>query len=614
MTLIPFVNKGLIALAVVGAGLFLPTGAIAAAGAAAAPAAFHLTAISFPSDPPGIVRSAPGGGRVLTPALLYTPASGANPLGPALVILDQGPGSHPLEAGQATRFAAERLAAQGYTVLSLYSGQERGYSLTPFKDTAWALRGALDYLEVMGHERFALLGQGYGAIAVANYLSTQPDVLIDNGGEKRVKAVVLLNPLTELRNYPRSDLGERYEALLAKAEASVASGRGTYPAGRTLEPGHGAGALYDPWLLNGPYIAPAEGFLDYWGPKAAERNALLLTQLALPTLVMAGQRDNTVSLEKLRALKTSAALDLKVYPSGDARWTALEQTATADIAAWLARQDLAPAPKVLMQALDVTAANDRLLQGIRYAPGDARLAKLARSRPTVLLLHGRTGDTLQSSTHWMGWRLAQQGFEVIAPGLRISGGAGIQASTLAEVSDDIGRWIVASHAKRVVLAGHSNGGIWLSNYLSLHAKDRRVVGTIFYAPTRDGPAWERDGAEAAQYAAKVKDAQEAVARGDGLRTTIGLLSAQAFLDFSGPASRATHTDRVKDYSLPGIAFIGARDPLMSADFVELFKRNYAGALTLVRYENGSHGFRESKDRLIADTRDWLLREFNGPTR
>ena len=208
-----------------------------------------LQVVNFPSDPPDHMRKFPGGGRILAPGLLFTPAAGGNPQGPAIVLLDQGPGAHPMEPGQVTRFAAERLAALGYTVLSLYSGLERGYSLTPFADSAWAIRGALDYLEASGHEQFVLGGQGYGAIAVAHYLATQPDTLLDNGGEKRVKAVLLLNPLTELRQYPRADLLQRYEERVAQANQSMAAGRGGYP---DLSPGHPPLGAYDPWLLAGP--------------------------------------------------------------------------------------------------------------------------------------------------------------------------------------------------------------------------------------------------------------------------------------------------------------------------------------------------------------------------
>ena len=54
---------------------------------------------------------------------------------------------------------------------------------------------------------------------------------------------------------------------------------------------------------------------------------------------------------------------------------------------------------------------------------------------------------------------------------------------------------------------------------------------------------------------------------------------------------------------------GAKDPLMSADFVAEFARAYRGPLAQVRYDNGSHGLRENKDRVILDTAAWLKKTF-----
>ncbi|QGN55865.1 S9 family peptidase [Novosphingobium sp. Gsoil 351] len=198
----------------------------------------RMEVIQLTGDPPGHVREAPGGGRILAPGVLYTPAGGGNPHGPAIVMLDGGPGEHTLGHDQITRFAAERLAAQGYTVLSLYGYQERSFPLIPFADTIWPIDTALTWLENAGYEDFALAGQGYGALAAAQYLATHPDTLLDNGGQKRVRALILYNPLTNLRKYPRAMLdGGGYDAKVARAEASVASGRGLIP--ENLEPGQG---------------------------------------------------------------------------------------------------------------------------------------------------------------------------------------------------------------------------------------------------------------------------------------------------------------------------------------------------------------------------------------
>ena len=585
----------------IGLSAALLAAAVALPALAAPPAAaFRLDVLELPADPPGHVREAPGGGRVLASGLLYTPASGANVHGPAIVMLDTGPGSHPLEQGQATRFAAERLAARGYTVLSLYGFQERGYPLIAFPDNNWSIKAALDYLEMSGYQDFVLAGQGYGAIAAAQYLATQPDLSLDNGAEKRVKAIVLINPLTDVRAYPRIDFGKRgYDAKVAVARASVASGRGLYPT--NLEPGQGASTATDPWLAAGPYAQPAEAFLAYWGPEAQARNVALLGKVTLPGVALISGRDAATS----DRVKTGGRLDVVRFGDDAGQFAGIEDKASATIADWLGKHGLGIRPRVTITTLDVTTGGGRILQGVEYSTdGDHR-------KPVIMLLSGRAADTIQSSTHWIGWRLAQQGYTVIAPGMRISGATGFNSSTLAEVKEDVGHWVDKAQAlgwNRIVLAGHSNGGIWLSNYIA-RTRDKRVVGTIYIAPTRDSPSYTKTHEPAGQYDAEVAEARAAVADGRGMDDVIGLMSAQAFLDNNGPDAGTVHTARVREFDLPGLSITGNRDGLMTPDFVREFSAAYKGKLDTIRYENGTHGLRENKDRMAADIATWMGRTF-----
>ena len=149
---------------------------------------------------------APGGGRDLTPAVLFTPKAGANAYGPAIVMLDGGLGSNPGRSDEPTRFAAERMAAKGYTVLSLYSHMERGYPLNRLEQTRYDIAAALDFLERMGFEHFGLVGRSYGADAVANYLATDPDASLATPDQRRVLAAVLFDPVTDVRKFVGSGL------------------------------------------------------------------------------------------------------------------------------------------------------------------------------------------------------------------------------------------------------------------------------------------------------------------------------------------------------------------------------------------------------------------------
>lgn len=562
----------------------------------------HMEILQLLADPPGRMIEAPGGGRVTTPAALFTPEGGANIHGPAIIMLSTGPGAHPLEAGQASRFAAERLAARGYTVLSVYGKLEHDFPTVPFNDAIWPLKAALDYLELSGYEDFAVVGQDYGAIVAAQYLATQPDTLIDNGGEKRVKAVVLINPVTNLRAFPRAGLiGADYDARVAAAQASVKSGRGLYP--KSLEPGQGAAPATDAWVGNGVFVQPAEGFMELWSPAAQARNIAALGKLQVPGLALISDKAAWASAP----LVSATPLETIRFDNDSGSFVGQEDRVADTIANWLGKHGLGIRPRVRETVLDVTTSGGRILQGIRYAPA----GPVDPQRPLVILIAGRVGDTIQSSTHWLGWRLAQKGYVAIAPGMRISGVAGFQSSRLTETVEDIGHWVdkaSAMGARRVVLGGHSNGGIWLSNYIA-QTHDKRVVGTIYIAPTRDSPSYARNHSPPGQYERDVAIARAAQAAGRDMDVAIGLMSARAFLDNNGPDAGTVHTAKVAMFDLPGISFTGGHDPLMSPDFVAAFGKAYKGKLEAVRYENGSHGFRENKNRIVADMAAWLARTF-----
>lgn len=565
-------------------------------------APFHIDVLQLESDPPEKVRSAPGGGRTLAPALLYTPAKGANPYGPAIVILDNGPGSHPLGHDQAARFMAESLASAGYTVLSPYTGQERNFPTVPFADNRWAVKNAIDYLEHAGYEDIVLAGQGYGAMVAADYLKALPDKSLDNGPERRVKALILLNPALQPSGYPgfgpTTDLAAR-EALARK---EVADGTGLFPA--ALEPGHNVARQQADWILQGRYSMPAEGWLQYWGSEARARNSALVRGLPVPTLVVSGAGAAMAPADEVKALAGPHS-DVILLPGATNDLSGQAATVNGRVASWLAAHDLAPRPAVRTHATDLTLADGTQLYGLVYEPA----TPVPANRPVLVLISGRTGDTLESSTQWMGWRFAQQGYRVLAPSNRISGVTGVQTETMAHTREDIGHWIdgFAGPRQRVVLLGHSNGGIWISDYVAT-THDPRVAGMIYVAPTVDAQTYKRKQVGDAEY--ERLDAAAYRARAEGHPDTMfGLESAVAFSELYGSKAGTEHSQRVREFTLPGIAFAGGKDPLMSDWFLDRFTHAYRGKLELVRYPDGTHGFRESKDRLTNDAVRWLHATF-----
>jgi pimeloyl-ACP methyl ester carboxylesterase len=572
---------------------------------AAAPAApvvtpgkdVHVEVVQLESDPPEKIKQAPGGGRTLAPAMLYTPASGANTFGPAIVMLDEGPGSHPLAKNQASRFAAERLAAQGYTVLSLYTGQERNFPTVPFGDNKWAIASALAFLEHAGYEDFAIAAQGYGALVAADYLKSEPDRSLDNGPERRVKGLILINPVLDVKGFPAFGDTRDYAARTTLARRELADGTGKYLT--SLEPGHGTEGNQADWIRQGNFVSPAEAWLQYWSPEADARNAQLLKGLPVPVLVLAGDKAPTTpaaAIPGITGTSTKVATMAGVIDPA---------AVTEDMAAWLKAEGLGIRPKVRITTADIATDGGAPLFGMVYEPEGG----VDPAKPVILLIHGRSGDTLQSSTHWMGWRFAQAGYKAIAPSLRISGSTGIETRTMADVEKDIGHWVDAAQemgATRVVLTGHSNGGIWISNYVA-DTHDKRIAGMVYIAPTVDAAEFQKRLVGEKAYKVDNDRAYAAIAKGRGLDEVMGLNTAVSYAELYGSKASTVHSAVVGKFDLPGIAFTGGKDALMQDWFVERFEKGYRGKLTLMRYPDATHGFRESKDRLIDDAAGWIAK-------
>ena len=593
---------------------------------AAAPAAFatpgrasatfpgpqvRMEVIDLPSAPPGQMAEAPGGGVVTTPAALFNPASGENAYGPAVVMIGEGPDFNPMREGDPARFAAAALAARGYTVLSLYTHLVRGYSLFPFEATGAQIDAALYFLEQRGHAGLILAGKGYGAVAAADYLKTHSDKAIDSPGEKRVKALLLFSPLTELRAYPRADLDRPgYAAEAEAAKASVERGTGRYPAGNTLEVGSTLTGKADSWMASGPFNGPPESFQSYWSLDAERRNLDALAAVKVPTLVLGAGKDPTYSEAHLRTVMHTVPLEVERFPDAGLLFPPDAQAkSSADAASWLARRGLGPKPAVTEAVIDATMADGRTLPAVVYAPAAGADPK----RPAILFLHGRTEDPLQSSGHWVATRLAQKGYVVFTVETRASGAAGFASALLTDVADDIGRWsarIGGFGYGKLVAVGHSNGGIYISTYMA-KSHDPRIEGVVFMAPTVNEREHtiQRDGA--AKVDRDLAEAKAAIDRGEGLTHMIGYMTSRVYWDANRPGTISTHTERIREYSVPTLSIVGSTDALFqNTDFLDRFIGGQKPSLAkLIRLSGGTHGMRESKDAVAADIDGWIRETF-----
>jgi pimeloyl-ACP methyl ester carboxylesterase len=592
-------------------GCFLPAATHAAPSAGGD---IGIQIVSLSADPPGHMLMAPGGGREVTPAVLFTPPGGANPYGPGIVMLDNGLGSNPGRSDEPTRFAAERLARMGYTVLSLYSHLERGYALNEFGQTRYDIAAALDLMEHMGFEDLVLSGKGYGAVAIANYLSVADDAALSTPDTRRVKAVVLFDPLTDVRRYEGSKLdGADYDAKVAVAAKAVADKSGLIPS--DVEPGYHPSQEQAAWIAAGRYFMPAQAFLSYFGPEAERRNLSVLSKLPIPTLALVNAGDPSSSATTLDRLKPAAETTLHVTqePVGDFDAPAMQTRLTNDMAAWLAKQGLGVRPRVITSFASIRAADGQIFTGVLYRPADGG----DKDRPAFIMHHGLSEDAIHSSTHWLGWRLAQDGYAALGVANHSSGvGGAVMSGNLAAVADDTKRWAdwMSDHGyKRLILQGHSMGGIQISNYMSL-THDPRVVGMVYMAPTLDEVRNARETLGLKVYDQQVQEAEAAIKAGEAdthMMSQNKLRTAGRFLDSSGPDSRSVHTQRIKEFNTPMLVIAGAKDPLMTRDpkFIDTFVHNHPGPSEVHWLENGSHGMKESKDRVTAYIAAWAQTMF-----
>lgn len=560
-------------------------------------------------------------------SVMYTPLRGDNRYGPALVFVDEGPGSHPENPLTASRFAAQRLAAKGYTTLSILTRMNRGYMTDRFEDSAIDIKVAIDWLEANGHEDIILVGHGIGAMAISYYLNAYPDANADLPGGKRVKAAVFFAPPSD---HFRLETGladdAAYQRAIASAQAAVAAGKGGGP-DLSADPDKSKGLAPDPVIAHYPYLTSSASFLNYQGPEANTRLTVSIARQTIPILMLGGTSDAWLPAGRLQALKAAAVASPRVdtihYEGVGHSFEGAFDRSADDVARWLGAIGLGVKPYITTEVVATRAANGEYLPGTLYTPADG----VDPAKPAILLQHGMMGDNLQSAAQWLAWRLAQSGYAVLAPNVRWASPRGFQQSTVIEAGEDVGAWIdflETRGMKRVVLEGHSLGGVMVSGYMA-RSQDPRAVGLIFLAPTRDLSRYASDGMGQPAYDKLVKEARDAVKRGAGNSHVINYKQyvadgapgqrfgvqqfARPWLGFAGPGPNGSNTIQVSRISAPGLIFWGTSDALMTADFIDEMKAAYKGKVDVVTIDKGSHAFRESKQLVSDRTVDWLKRTY-----
>jgi dienelactone hydrolase len=577
--------------------------ALSAAATAQAPPALPAREVLLLYTPDGVQLS----------ALLSYPASGFNAAAPAVIHIADGPGLPLIAAAGPARFLAEDLAQRGYGNLALETRLTERYAFSRFDESITDIKTAIDALAARGITRVVLAGTGLGAAQAARYAGQAADA--------RVRGLILLAPGEDLAVSLANRLGtQRSTELVDTATRALESGeRGFVDLG------------------DGIIFTPA-AFLDWFRPGTGTATTENLANVNVPLLLAAGGSDPLNPRTRLDRLKAAAFLSsgavVKTYVGAGGDLSSARDQLLADVVAWLAGIGLTSPPPVRTQVLDVKSADGTVLTGILYTPA----ANPPGSRPSFILAHGWTSDVMRSTAHWLGLRLAQRGYAVLAVRHRHSGFRGAVRGRFEDVLPDLAAWTdlmaARSHA-RIVGIGHSVGTLWLSHYLAT-TKDARLKGLIYLAPQRDLPTHARTAMGEDLYARTVLEAQEAVRDGKGgthliqapfpraiyddddrqpmfiSAPTSGVTYyyADAFLSYWGPESKAVHTRLVKDLKVPLLALGGARDPFMQGAWLIRFTEAAGPASQFVFYGGpggAPHSFEGFETRVTDDIVTWVAK-------
>jgi len=549
---------------------------------------------------------------VTLPTVLTYPASGVNTGGAAILHLPDGPGLSAVQPTGASRAVATGLARLGYTSLNLEPRYVQSYAFSRFDDGVNDIRAAVDMLQVRGFSSIVLAGHGLGSLLAARYMTETAD--------GRVKAVAAFAPSADLAEAWRAAMGEeKYWDTVDAASKAVTTG--------------GRGSFID--LGDGLIFTPAS-FLDWYGPTAKTSLTANMAGIDKPLFLVAGDADKSVPKGRLERLKSVAFLsrgtEVKYYPGAGHDLAGARDQLVADMGAWLGRLNLAPPPRILMTLVDATAKDGTPLAGVLYTPA----AGADRARPAILIAHGWTSDIMRSTPHWLGQRLAQRGYTVLAFQTRASGFRGVVKGKLEDVPLDIAAWVNFMSARghtNLVAAGHSTGALWFSYYLS-ETKDARLKAAVYLAPMRDMPAHARAAMGEDRYARAVLEAGEAVRDGMGATRLINTPFPQAtyeddprqpmflsvpgsgftyyyadsFLSYWGPNSKAVHTKLVANAPIPMLALGGSRDPLMQGAYLIQFAQAVGERGTYIFYggQTGApNSFEGYETRVTDDIITWL---------
>ncbi len=533
------------------------------------------------------------------PAMLMHPSSGMNTHNPGVVIHHGGPGGHPARGCCAPRWAGEHLARLGYTVVSPLSRHSSGrsagtYRSEPFETATLDIKAAVDFLAQIGAQDIILAGHSLGSIRITRYMIDTQD--------NRVKAMVHYAPTRDLPEWMQANMGrDRYLDVVDRHSQLVSEGRGDQIIYEVYEPSYPA-----PPGGESASLQTARNWLNWWGPAAQTRNTVWQADIKVPLLLLSGDEDTFVTMPYLEELKAAAVnaplVDLRWYEGGVGHlFQGARATASKDTSDWLIDIGLGPRPAITTRFVDTQTATGRERSGVFYAP----TIGMGLGKTAFMVVYGYGGDIMWSSNHWLCVRLAQAGHACLA-GQTSGSGTNIIRATLESEMPDFAAWadwLESEGYDKIVMAGHSWGGIRITRYLNT-SKDSRVKGMIYLAPTANAPTWAEKGFGKDAYDELVAQAEAAVAAGDGNRVLVNKSFrspppapqgparprpqvAASFLSHWGPNANTVHTKEMRNIKVPVLAIAGNLDPFVDLPYLKEFARAAGGKAEYHWYDDGA---------------------------
>jgi pimeloyl-ACP methyl ester carboxylesterase len=449
---------------------------------------------------------------------------------------------------------------------------------------------AVDYLQTNGFTEIFLLGEEVGAWSALRYMAKHRDM--------RVRGITLIDPVPNLPDWLSASVGsEIYTDALRRA-------------GVAARQGAGMDFRIDLFSDKGPTVTQQAGaFLAWWNPMAETRLSKCIEDSATPLLVMT--ESEAALPEFLRGDPPPGKTLEKYFASRD---TYASKIATQ--AQVLGARILTPAGVEMVH----TVSNDAELYGLLWQPVHTQ-AKIA-----VLLMHGLTSSPASPLFNKMAPILAQKDFAVLAVESHRSGWAGHETALLDDDLTALDTWVaflLERGFERIVLAGASMGSLSIGRYQSLR-QHPNVIALAHLMPTADCPDWFRAAAGDGPYETAVKQAQDAMANGEGDKVLIDIdirqpppsLSqgrfrwtqrAASWLSWWGPDADSRNSVHIANANVPVLLLSGTADSYNDdARFVELKAAAVnAPGIDEIWYEDIDHGLGGAETRTADDLADWI---------